>query len=173
MSGRRRVVLTLAALIAGLAIWAALTIRARVDPVIQSSGASGQAARTNPFLPDETVDHGWTFVRGVAFDGHSPEIHLADQWPASGPPVLWHRPLGQGYSSFVAADERVFTQYQSISGQYVICLSATTGETIWEYRYDWPFEATGLYPGPRATPTIYQKKIFFGKFFPSKFWRQK
>ncbi|MBS0262063.1 MAG: PQQ-binding-like beta-propeller repeat protein [Planctomycetes bacterium] len=119
------------------------------------------AAVQNPFLPDDVPDTGWPFVRGPRFDGHSPEIHLAEGWPESGPPVLWHRSLGQGYSSFVASADRVFTQYQTLSGQYVACLAADTGEPLWEYHYDWPFEAAGLYPGPRATPTLANDRIYF------------
>ena len=36
----------------------------------------------------------WPTIRGAAFDGHSPEKEIADQWPAEGPPVLWSRELG-------------------------------------------------------------------------------
>src|SRR5262245_18729411 len=114
---------------------------------------SGSEILPNPFLDHTEVDRGWPFVRGPACDGHSPEIGLADHWPDSGPPVLWARDLGHGYSSFVTSTNCVFTQYQSLAGQFVVCLSAETGETVWEYRYDWPYEPAGLYPGPRATPT--------------------
>ncbi len=88
------------------------------------------AAAENPFLPEGVPDRGWPFVRGTAFDAHSPEVNLADQWPEDGPPVLWTRPLGQGYSAFVAVGERVFTQTQTLTGQYVVCLDADSGETI-------------------------------------------
>ena len=140
--------------------WAALrpdTTRSAVEssslPVAQISG--------NPFLPTETPDDGWPFVRGPNYDGHSAEINLADSWPTDGPPVLWVRELGQGYSGFVVSEDRVYTQYQTLAGQYVVCLDAESGETIWEYWYDWPFEATGLYPGPRATPTIASDRVYF------------
>jgi len=49
------------------------------------------------------------------FVGHSPEINLADSWPVGRPPVLWSRELGQGYSGFVAADGRVYTQYYDLA----------------------------------------------------------
>ncbi len=112
-------------------------------------------------------DRGWPFVRGVTFDGHSTESGLADEWPDEGPPVLWTRELGQGYSAFVAgpADSsgrsRVYTQSQTLAGQVVLCLDADTGETIWSYRYDWPFEAAGVYPGPRSTPTLAGEHVYF------------
>ena len=84
-----------------------------------------------------------------------------EDWPEAGPPVLWIRNLGQGYSSFAAKGDRVFTQAQNITGQYLYCLEADTGSTIWEYRYDWPYEAAGVYPGPRGTPTLYDDKVYF------------
>ena len=107
------------------------------------------------------ADDGWPFVRGPAYNGHSSETDLADEWPAEGPPVLWTRKLGQGYSAFVATGDRVFTQGQNVTGQYVYCLQADTGETVWEYRYDWPYEAAGVYPGPRSTPTLSNGRLFF------------
>jgi hypothetical protein len=119
------------------------------------------AARENPFLAPGEPDRGWPFIRGPDFNGHSAEIHLANSWPSEGPPVLWNRPLGQGYSAFTAAGNRVFTQYQTLGGQYVICLNADTGQTLWEYRYDWPYEAGGVYPGPRATPTLADGGVYF------------
>jgi outer membrane protein assembly factor BamB len=115
----------------------------------------------NPFLPEKTEDSGWPFIRGPRYDGRSPETLLADSWPDTGPPVLWTRPLGQGYSAFTAVGDRAFTQYQTLAGQFVICLDASTGETIWEYRYDWPYEAAGIYPGPRSTPTWSGGRIYF------------
>lgn len=107
------------------------------------------------------AEDGWPFVRGAGFDGHSSETGLVNDWPDDGPPVLWVRRLGQGYSAFVATGDRVFTQSQNMTGQYLYCLEADTGMTIWEYRYDWPYESAGVYPGPRSTPTLSGDKVFF------------
>lgn len=103
----------------------------------------------------------WPTIRGAAFDGHSPENEIADQWPAEGPPVLWSRELGQGYSAFIAWDKYVATQYQQLSGQYIICMAADSGKTKWEFRYDWPYDPAGVYPGPRSTPTFDSGFVYF------------
>lgn len=103
----------------------------------------------------------WPTIRGAAFDGHSPENEIADQWPAEGPPVLWSRELGQGYSAFIAWDNYVATQYQQLSGQYIICMAADSGKTRWEFRYDWPYDPAGVYPGPRSTPTFDSGFVYF------------
>lgn len=115
----------------------------------------------SPFLPPGVEDRGWPFVRGPAFDAHSPETNIADKWPADGPPILWTRELGQGYSAITAFGDRVYTQAQSLAGQYVYCLDADSGKTVWSYKYDWPYEAAGVYPGPRATPTIADGYVYF------------
>ncbi|HXT58034.1 MAG TPA: PQQ-binding-like beta-propeller repeat protein, partial [Pirellulales bacterium] len=115
----------------------------------------------NPFLPASAPDYGWPFVRGPTYDGHSPETNLADEWPDEGPPVLWSRTLGQGYSAFVAAGQQIYTQYQTLTGQYVVSLDAETGDMIWQYRYEMAYDPMGLYPGPRATPTLAAGRVYF------------
>lgn len=84
-----------------------------------------------------------------------------DAWPKEGPPVQWTRQLGQGYSAFIAWGDRIATQYQSLSGQYVICMDANTGQTLWEYRCEWAYDPAGVYPGPRATPTYFDGCVHF------------
>lgn len=103
----------------------------------------------------------WPQWRGAAHNGISTETGLADQWPQNGPPVLWVRDIGQGYSAFIAVGDKVFTQTQTLYEQAVICLDADTGRQIWSYRYGWPYEGGGLYPGPRATPCWYQNRVYF------------
>jgi hypothetical protein len=62
----------------------------------------------------------WPHVRGPAYDGRSAETGFADQWPAEGPPVLWARDLGPGYSGFVVAAGRAFTLFQTNTGIFVV-----------------------------------------------------
>ena len=106
-------------------------------------------------------EHSWEFYRGPAYDGKSRETGLVDVWPDEGPPVLWIRDLGQGYSSFVGRGNRVFTMYQTVASQFVVCLDASTGQTVWEYRYGWSYKTAGLYPGPRSTPTLDGNNVYF------------
>jgi len=115
----------------------------------------------NPFLPPGSQDPGWPLVRGPTLDATSTEIHLAESWPDHGPPVLWTRSLGQGYSGFVITADRVYTQTQTLGGQYVVCLDARTGNSIWEHRYEFPYELAGIYPGPRATPALGEGRVVF------------
>jgi outer membrane protein assembly factor BamB len=103
----------------------------------------------------------WPQWHGPNHNNHADDEHLADSWPAEGPPVLWTRELGQGYSGFVVSGNRAYTQSQSLYDQTLLCLDADTGKTIWSYKYAWAYEGGGLYPGPRATPAVVDGLVYF------------
>jgi hypothetical protein len=103
----------------------------------------------------------WPHLRGPRHDGVSTETGLIDAWPEGGPPLLWQRELGQGFSGFVVADGRVFTQYQTSVGQYVLCLDAASGDEAWRTRVGWPWQPAGAYPGPYATPTCHGGRVYY------------
>ncbi|HUU42567.1 MAG TPA: PQQ-binding-like beta-propeller repeat protein [Planctomycetota bacterium] len=103
----------------------------------------------------------WPHLRGPRYDGTSAETGLADSWGENGPTVLWRIPLGQGYSALVVAGQRVYTQTQDLGGQYVVCLDAPTGREVWRYRYGWPWSPESEWPGPRATPTFSEGRVYF------------
>lgn len=124
--------------------WPAGSAAAEVD----ASNAAGRA-------PD------WPHPRGPAYDGVSAETGIAESWPAAGPPVLWTCELGQGYSGFAVVGDRVFTQPQSLLGQYVLCLDAHTGGEVWRHRYGGPWQPASVYPGPYATPTWRAGRVYF------------
>ena len=111
---------------------------------------------------DDPVDSvGWPHLRGPQYDSRSPETGLLEAWPQRGPPLLWLREVGTGYSGFAAVGRRVFTQRQTAYYQSVLCLDADSGDPVWEYRYGWPYDAAGMYPGPRATPTWFDGRVVF------------
>src|SRR5436305_975377 len=78
----------------------------------------------------------WPHVRGPNYDGVCTEADLAEAWPAGGPPRLWTRSLGPGYSGFVVGEDKLYTQRQSLTGQYLVCLDPDSGNVLWEHRYD-------------------------------------
>jgi len=120
--------------------------------------APRRTAAENQVAPDGP---GWPHRRGPQYDGRSDETGLADAWPAEGPPVLWTLDLGRGYSGITAVGDRAFTQIQSLTGQSVLCLDGDTGQPLWSHRYGWPYEPGGMYPGPRATPTWHEGRVYF------------
>ena len=133
-----------------------------VVAVVADEGNSGDVRlQIDRDVSDNVSNQDWPSIRGSAWNGISTESNIVDHWPKEGPPVLWTRELGQGYSAFVAWDKRVATQYQTLRGQFISCFDANTGATLWEYRYDWPYDPAGVYPGPRATPTYHEGCLYF------------
>lgn len=105
----------------------------------------------------------WTQWGGPAQDFRAASEGLAATWPEEGPPVLWRRALGDGYSGIVVEDGRLYTMYRDGSEESVVCLDAGTGETLWEQRYqaspgDGHDHQKG--DGPRATPLIAGDRIY-------------
>ncbi len=114
-----------------------------------------------PAPPPAADATGWPHLRGPHYNSTSDETDLADAWPDAGPPVLWSRPTGRGYSGFSAVGNRVFTQMQTLYYQSVVCMDSRTGATVWEHRYGLPYDAAGVYPGPRSTPTWCDERVYF------------
>lgn len=100
-------------------------------------------------------------IRGPNYDGIDDTSEIALPWSAGGPTVLWRRPIGQGYSGFVINGNRAYTQIQRREGQMLICLNLEDGTTVWETRYNWPWQMDGEWPGPYATPTYSDGRVFF------------
>jgi len=157
----RRATLLIAATVA-IVLWAGDLPR---ETWFSRSHAPSDSGRTKDsgwnWTARTTQEKGWPHRRGPHWNAVSDEDGLADSWPDEGPPVLWIREIGNGYSGFSVIGHRAFTQTQSLTEQKVVCLNADTGETIWEYAYAWPYEAAGMYPGPRATPTWHAGRVYF------------
>ncbi len=104
----------------------------------------------------------WPHSRGPRFDGVFADASIAFPWPTNGLPLLWERPIGQGFSGLTVKEDRIFTQAQSLGGQELISLSLETGAVLWRSRYAHPWEVDGLYPGPFAAPTVDGGRVFIG-----------
>jgi outer membrane protein assembly factor BamB len=102
----------------------------------------------------------WPQWGGPARNFVSPDVdarELATTWPADGPRRLRQRPLGAGYSSIVTDGRTLYTLFRDGGADVAIALDASTGATVWESRYEAPFEETcseRLGPVPRAAPLI-------------------
>ena len=117
-------------------------------------------SQSAPEEPD-SADPGWPHLRGPGYNAESASTKLAESWPAEGPPVLWNREVGCGYSGVIAVGNRVYTQAQTLTEQKVLALDVDSGQTAWEHRYDWPYDPGGMFPGPRSTPTWSDGRIYF------------
>lgn len=144
---------------AAYAILCAVVIASLVDfHSTSSSDASHESGKPEDAASGDT---GWPHLAGTGYDARSGEVGLADSWHNSGPPVLWNRKIGAGYSGLIARGGVVYTQAQSLTEQKVLALDADTGATVWEHGYGWPYQPGGMFPGPRSTPTFSNRRIYF------------
>jgi outer membrane protein assembly factor BamB len=111
---------------------------------------------------------GWYQWGGPDRNFHSDSTGLAKSWPDSGPQKLWHRPLGEGYSSIVADGDSLYTMYREEDDEIIVSLDAGSGKTIWEHRYTAPLLEDMDYgtwlrqggAGPYATPLLLDGKLY-------------
>lgn len=66
---------------------------------------------------------------------------------------VWAQPLGSGYSGPTVAGGKVYITdlKQGPQTEGIVCFDEKTGEKLWEYRYDCPYEGVGYPAGPRAS----------------------
>jgi outer membrane protein assembly factor BamB len=101
---------------------------------------------------------GWPQFRGPRRDGISDERGLLQQWPESGPSVVWKTTnVGHGFSSPVIVGERLF-----ITGDFgeVMVLQALdlNGRSIWRTTNGASWKHP--YPGARSTPTFSGGRLY-------------
>lgn len=87
-------------------------------------------------------------------------VRLARDWKASPPVELWRQDVGEGWSGFAIVGEVAFTQEQRDDEQAVTAYDAETGELLWIYAWRGRYDDGLGGPGPRATPTFADDRIF-------------
>lgn len=96
----------------------------------------------------------WPQWQGPDRTGISKETGLLQQWPASGPSVVWTATgLGTGYGSMAVAGTRVFVQGARMGKSFVIAYDRATGKEVWSKALG-ATEGNDQGPGPRGTPTV-------------------
>jgi outer membrane protein assembly factor BamB len=103
----------------------------------------------------------WPQWLGPKRDGGTTEKVLP--WKEKSPPkALWRKAVGQGFSSPVVADGRVFihASVKDKEEEEVIALDAVTGNQLWKDAYARPAFKSVLGSGPRATPTVAGKRLY-------------
>jgi outer membrane protein assembly factor BamB len=104
----------------------------------------------------------WRQWGGPTRNFHTQATGLKDTWPASGPPVIWKRALGEGYSSAAVEDGVLYTMYGKPGEEVVTAINAGTGATIWETPNPMKFQsdAREMGNGPYSTPLIVGDRLF-------------
>jgi outer membrane protein assembly factor BamB len=102
----------------------------------------------------------WPEFRGSGRDGVVRGVQLSRDWSTEPPRELWRHPVGQAWSSFAVVAGRVYTQEQRDQIEVVSCWDLVTGDAVWVHRDDDRFNEAMGGPGPRATPTFDNSRIY-------------
>lgn len=110
----------------------------------------------------------WSQLGGPTRDFQVQSAPLASSWPEDGPPTLWTRPLGEGYSSIVVDGDLLVTMYREDDDEVIVGLDAGSGTTRWRHAYPAPLAHNGYVdvwlnaagPGPYSTPLLAFDGVF-------------
>jgi outer membrane protein assembly factor BamB len=102
----------------------------------------------------------WTDFRGPRRDGHYEQTPIRTAWPAGGLPEIWRQTVGGGYASMTVANGRVFTIEQRRGDEVVAAYDFQSGGELWTHSWPARFEESMGGPGPRATPTWHEGKVY-------------
>lgn len=117
----------------------------------------------------------WPHWLGPERDAVWREKGVIEEFPESGPEVLWRTPISLGYSGPAVAQEKVYVSdylveegevYNNPSSrsplkgrERIQCLDLESGDVLWSHEYQRPYNLS--YPsGPRAMPTVADGKVY-------------
>jgi outer membrane protein assembly factor BamB len=103
----------------------------------------------------------WPQFLGPTRNGVSPETGLTTAWSKEGPPVLWQRRVGRGWSSPVVVGNRLILFHRRGEKEVVECLDASNGKEQWKFEYPTAYvDDFNFDPGPRSTPLIEGDRVY-------------
>lgn len=106
-------------------------------------------------LGAQTTAADWPQYLGPQRDGVYRGPALADRWAPNGPKAVWTKPVGQGFSGPVVADNRLILFHRVGDREVVQSFDARTGTEQWTYGYPTSYrDDFGFDEGPRAVPVV-------------------
>ena len=103
----------------------------------------------------------WPQFLGPTRNGVYQGADLSGSWPGKGPPVIWQKEVGRGFSGPAVADHKLVLFHRIVDRETVDCLDAETGNPIWSHAYPTSYQDEfGFDDGPRATPTISGGRVY-------------
>ncbi len=103
----------------------------------------------------------WPEFMGPNRDQVSAETGLADTLPAGGPPLLWEKAVGKGYSAPSVRGRTLVVHHRVGREEIVEACEVATGQTYWKYAYPSNYrDPFGYNNGPRCTPLLTAERCY-------------
>jgi outer membrane protein assembly factor BamB len=129
------------------------------DDVLETQRKAHQT-KASPFKPASDKATAFSEYRGSKRDGIIQGPPLARDWKAQPPRQLWRQPVGGGYSGFTVNGNALVTLEQRRDQEVIVCYDTVTGAERWTHGYNARFKESMGGPGPRATPTIADGRVY-------------
>jgi outer membrane protein assembly factor BamB len=105
----------------------------------------------------------WTQWRGPNRDGSIVAANVPASWPASVKRV-WRVEVGEGYSSPVISDNRVYVHGRRDPDEIVTAIDVQSGKVLWQQKYAASFAknqyAVKMAKGPNSTPIVVRDRVY-------------
>ncbi len=103
----------------------------------------------------------WPGFLGPGRDGVAPDAGSVAAWTDKGPPLVWERQVGEGYSGPAVAGDALVLFHRVANDEVVECLDAATGKGRWRFAYPTSYSDNfGKGDGPRATPLVAGRRVY-------------
>jgi outer membrane protein assembly factor BamB len=111
------------------------------------------------FAAEEGED--WPRFLGPHADNISSETGLLESWPTNGPPLLWSKSVGTGYSAPSVRGSLLVLHHRVGPEELVEAFEAASGKALWRHAYPSQFiDPYGYNNGPRCTPLLTSNRCF-------------
>jgi len=108
-----------------------------------------------------SVAEDWPQFLGSTRNGIYAGKDVAAKWPQNGPPVLWKKKAGQGFSGPSVASGKLIFFHRLDDKEVIECLDAESGSSKWKFDYATRYhDDFGFDEGPRATPAINDGRVY-------------
>jgi len=112
-------------------------------------------------LADDDNAQGWPRFLGPRANGISGETGLLDKWPTNGPPLVWEKEIGSGYSAPSLLGNLLVLHHRIMDEEIIEAFDTTTGKPLWRYAYPSHFvDPYGYNNGPRSTPLLAENRCY-------------
>lgn len=129
------------------------------EPVPEAT--SGPDANPPPDIGTRKTGSDWTQFLGPTGDSVSPEKGLVTPWPKTGPRIVWHMKLAEGYGAPAISRGRVFVFDRLRDRNRLRCCKSETGDELW--RFEYPTDYVDMYNysgGPRCCPVVDGDRVY-------------
>ncbi len=104
---------------------------------------------------------GWPRFLGPRGDNTSTETNLLENWSTNGPPILWEKTIGTGYSAPSIHGDSLVLHHRLGNEEIVEAMAPATGKAQWTHKYPSRFkDPFGYNNGPRGSPVLTAKRSY-------------